>query len=447
MTFAPRETEPRPQTRRAFVQHAGQALTLAATGSLAPVLFTGCSRSKPPETIKVGILHSQTGTMAISETSLRDAELFAIEEINAAGGVLGKLLVPVVENPRSRSDDLYPRKALRLIVEDGATVVFGCWTSASRKAVLPIFEEQNGLLFYPLQYEGNESSSNIIYTGSTPNQQILPAVDWLRGSGRSRSRFYLIGSDYVFPWTANYIIARHLAAHAPEVEIVGTQYVPLGQRKFSEIIADITAAKPDVIVSTINGDSNIYFYQELAAQGVTPDQIPVLATSVGEDELRSLQPEVVTGHLAAWSYFQSLDTPENRSVVERFQREHGEDRVFGDPMEAAYCSVHLWKRAVEQAGTVAVDAVIEALGQGLEFQGPGGVFKIDPKTRHAYKHCRVGKIREDRQFEIVYDSQELIAPDPYPQVAFPGWSCDWTRSGVTKGDVVPIGPGSAAQST
>ncbi len=189
----------------------------------------------------------------------RDAELFAIEEINADGGVLGKLIVPVVENPRSRFEDLYPRKALRLLVEDGVAVVFGCWTSGSRKAVLPVFEEQNGLLFYPLQYEGNECSPNIVYTGSTPNQQILPAIDWLRGNGGFKKRFYLIGSDYVFPWTANYIIARHLEVNAPDVEIVGTTYVPLGHRQFDDIVRDIKSSSPDVIVSTINGDSNIYF--------------------------------------------------------------------------------------------------------------------------------------------------------------------------------------------
>jgi urea transport system substrate-binding protein len=418
----------------------GKSLALPALGGFSPLAFSGCNLIAPPaaKTVKVGILHSETGTMLISETALRDAELMAIEEINAAGGVLGHQLQPVVKDGRSRFTEVFPRKARQLLADDKVAVVFGCWTSSSRKAVLPVFEELNGLLFYPVQYEGNESSRNIVYAGAVPNQQILPAIAWLQSAaGGNRKRFYLIGSDYVFPRTANLIIRKYLEARGGG-ELAGQKYLPLGHADFKDIVRDIALAKPDAIVSTINGDSNLGFYEELAAQGITADEIPVLATSVAEDELRSLLPSQVKGHLAAWTYFQSLNTPANKEFVGRFRQAYGYDCVTDDPIEAAYSQVYLWKQAVERAGSFAVDKVHTALREGIEVEAPSGKIKIDPKTQHTYKRFRLGRMCEDRQFDIVYESQDWIAPDPYPEVAFPGWSCDWTQGGLTRGTPVSI---------
>jgi urea transport system substrate-binding protein len=438
--FPPSQSPARCNRREALHQ-SGAALTLAAASSLSPWLASGCAvpaAGAAAAPIKVGILHSQTGTMSLSETSLRDAELMAIEEINASGGLLGRQIEPVVEDPRSRAADLFPKLAKKLLVEDKVAAVFGCWTSASRKAVLPVFEQHNGLLFYPLQYEGNESSPNVVYTGSAPNQQILPAIDWLQSpAGGSLTQFFLLGSDYIFPRTANLIITRHLqlAGKAP----VGELYVPLGHRDFEQVVTDIKGAVPDAIINTINGDSNVYFFKALAAARVKAKNLPVLSFSVGEDELRGLLPAWSEGHLAAWSYFQSVNTPQNRDFVRKFKDEHGADRVTDDPIEAAYSQVYLWKLAVEQAGAMDVDAVRAALRSGIEFDAPGGRLRVDPKTQHAFKWFRVGRARPDRQFDIVYESPHWIEPEPYPQCAFPGWHCDWTAGGVTKGTEVKIG--------
>jgi urea transport system substrate-binding protein len=425
-------------SRREMLRRSAGTISLAAAAPLAPLLLSGCEAStSKEEVIKVGILHSLTGTMAISEISLADMEIMAIEEINAAGGVLGKKIQPVIEDARSRVKDIFPRKAAKLLLEDRVAAVFGCWTSASRKAVLPVFEEHNGILFYPLQYEGNECSRNIVYTGLAPNQQILPAIDWLISPyGGARRRFYLLGSDYIYPRTANYIVNTY--AEEAGAEILGELYTPLGERDYVGIVDEIVAANPDVIFSTLNGDTNVHFYRELAVRGITPQQMPVFATSVGEDELRGLLPSDVEGHLAGWSYFQTVDTPANHAFVERFQAEHGEDRVVSDPMEAAYSQVYLWKLAVEKAGSFEVDRVLEAFNTGIEFEAPGGRIMVDPKTRHTYKPFLIGKIREDRQFNIVYQTPDLIKPEPYPKLAFPGWQCDWTEGGVTSGEEIRV---------
>jgi urea transport system substrate-binding protein len=426
-------------TRREILGRGASAVGLIAAAPLAPLLLGGCGEvvSPEPEVVKVGILHSQTGTMAISEISLVDMELMAIEEINAAGGVLGRQIVPIIEDARSRAEDIFPKKARKLLAEDKVAAVFGCWTSSSRVAVKPVFEELNGLLYYPLQYEGNECSRNIVYTGLAPNQQILPAIEWLvSGEGGGRRRFYLLGSDYVYPRTANLIVKKY--AEKEGAEIVGEAYTAMGERDYRTIVDDILAANPDVIFTTLNGDTNVYFYRELAARGVTPQQLPVFATSLGEDELRGLLPADVQGHLAGWSYFQSVDTPANRSFVERFQAEHGEDRVVSDPMEAAYSQVYLWKLAVEKAGSFEVDRVLEAYNAGIEFDAPGGKIMVDPKTRHTYKPFLIGRIGADRQFDILYETPDWIRPDPYPPLAFPGWQCDWTGAGVTEGEAVDI---------
>jgi urea transport system substrate-binding protein len=416
--------------------------------ALLSVSASGCGK-KSSDTIKVGILHSLTGTMAISEKSLRDAELLAIKEINAKGGVLGKKIEAIVEDPQSKFTDVFPEKARKLLLKDNVVAVFGCWTSVSRKNVLPVFEENNGLLFYPVQYEGNECSKNVVYTGAAPNQQIEPAVKWLLDKGYKK--FYLLGSDYIFPRTANLIIVKYLEKYGgmKGAKVVEEKYTPLGHLDYTNVVQDIIAKEPDVIFSTINGDSNTNFYNQLASDGITAGdinkpgaskkQIPVIAVSVGEDELRTLEPSKVKGHLAAWNYFESLDTPTNKEFVKKFKDEYGQDRVTDDPIAAAYAQVYLWKLAVEKAKSTDVDKVREALHSGIEFDAPEGKIKVDPKTQHVYKYFRLGKIRDDRQFDIVYETPQWIEPNPYPAFAFPGWSCDWTHGGVTQGKRVKIG--------
>jgi urea transport system substrate-binding protein len=306
--------------------------------------------------------------------------------------------------------------------------------------VRPVFEACDGLLFYPVQYEGNECSPNIVYTGTVPNQQVLPAVDWLRSrSGGSRRRFFLLGSDYVFPWTLSHIIEKHLAATYPDTEVVGKQYVPFGHREFRPVVRDIVRSEADVVVNMINGDSNLYFYNELLEQKISASDFPVLATSIGEDELRGMLPEAVEGHLAAANYFQSIDSPANREFVRRFQWEHGEDRVVSDAMESAYTSVYLWKTAVEAAQSIEVAAVRQALATGIKYDAPGGTVRIDPRNQHVTKRCRVGRIRADRQFDIVYETPRVLSPNPFPQESFPGWRCDWTKKGLVPGEAVELG--------
>ncbi len=433
--FANRTGAPPP--RREFLKRAGS--TLLGAGASSTLLTSGCAQKVEADPIKVGILHSQTGTMAISETSLRDIELFAIEEINAAGGLLGRKIQPVVEDPRSRNDDLFPRRARKLLAEDGVSVLFGCWSSVGRKAVVPVVEEFGSLLFYPVQYEGNECSPNVIYTGSVPNQQILPALDWMRSlSGGRKRRFFLIGGDLIYPLTASHVIRQHFEATYPDTQIVGESYFPLGRTDFVETVREILSSEADVVVNMIDGDSNVHFYDELSRQGVSARDLPVIATSIGEDELRGLLPEVVEGHFAAWNYFQSLESPINRRLIESFQLEHGEDRVMSDPMEAAYVAVQLWKQGVESAGSADPMAVRDALRSGAQIAAPSGNVSLDPRNQHLSKRCRVGRIRADRQFDIVFESSRMLGPDPFPQDAFPGWRCDWTGSGLVEGPAVEI---------
>ncbi|MFM9011231.1 MAG: transporter substrate-binding protein [Planctomycetota bacterium] len=430
---------PTPRPTRRDVLRGGSAATLVAARTLAPALFVGCSLGIPPRAkqVVVGMLHSQTGPLAISAASLRDVELHAIEQINAAGGLLGRQLVARAPDTRSRTS-LFPKRA-RQLLDEGAAAVFGCWTSASRKAVLPIFEQAKTLLFYPVQYEGNESSPYVVYGGMVPNQQIMPSLDWLASAaGGTRKRLFLVGSDYVFPRTANFIAKKYLAARGQGLRVVGEDYLPLGERDFSAVVRKLVASNADCVLNTVNGDSNIGLFAALTEAKVDPAKIPVVSTSIAEDELRSLPPAHVRGHYAAGCYFQSLDTPANRSWVEGFRREFGHDRVTDDPMEPAWCLMHLWKQAVEKAGSFDTPAVRQAFREGLAFDGPGGRVRLDPQTQHIDKFFRLGRIRGDRQFDIVHASPEPIAPDPYPQVAFPGWSVDWTAGGITRGAEVDI---------
>lgn len=421
--------------RRALAD--GAAATLVAARTLAPALFAGCSLGVPAKSphVTVGMLHSQTGPLGISATSLRDIELHAFEQINAAGGILGRKIETLAPDPRSRTD-LFERVARRLI-DAGSVAVFGCWTSASRKAVLPLFEASKKLLFYSVQYEGNESSEYVVYGGMVPNQQIVPSIDWLlTADGGLRKKVFLVGSDYVFPRTANFITKKYLKSKG--LKHVGEAYRPLGDRDFKGIVGQIVASGADCVLNTVNGDSNLGLFAALAEAKIDPEKIPVVSTSIAEDELRSLLPSQVQGHYAASCYFQSLDTRANREWVEGFRREFGFDRVTGDPMEPDWCLVHLWKMAVEKAGSFETAAVRDALRDGLAFAGPGGTVRLDPKTQHTTKFFRMGRIRSDRQFDIVHASESPIDPDPYPSFAFPGWSCDWTKDGITRGAEVDI---------
>ncbi len=357
--------------------------------------------------IKVGILHSLSGTMAISETSVKDAELLAIEEINAKGGVIGKKIVPIIEDGAS-DWPTFAEKAQKLLQQDRVAAVFGGWTSASRKAMLPVFEALNGLLFYPVQYEGLEASPNIFYTGAAPNQQIVPAVEYLLSQGKKR--FYLLGSDYVFPRTANLIIKLQLQAMGGEV--VGEEYMPLGHTEFSTVINKIRAASPDVVFNTLNGDSNVAFFKQLRAAGITAEQLLTISVSVAEEEIRGIGAENMVGHLAAWNYYQTVDTPENAAFVSAYKEAYGEHRVTADPIEAGYIAVYLWAAAVEKAGTTDVDAVREA-AKGISFLAPEGWVTVHPENQHISKTVRIGRVRPDGQFEVIWSTDGPVDPDPY----------------------------------
>ena len=365
----------------------------------------GADRSSPP--IRIGILHSLSGTMAISEQSLVDAARMAIDEINQRGGVLGRQLEPIIEDGES-DWPTFARKAEKLIVEDKVASVFGCWTSASRKSVLPVFTKHNHLLWYPVQYEGQESSPNIIYTGAAPNQQITPAVAWCRRV--FGTRMFLVGSDYIFPRTANEIIKLRLAGFGATP--LGEEYRRLGSQDFDEIVAKIKESKPDVVLNTINGDSNRAFFQALRAADTGHPPIPVMSFSFAEDELRHIGVELTAGHYCSWNYFQSIDTPANRRFVREFRNRYGADRVTDDPIEAAYFQVHLFAKAVEKAGNTDVNAIRRA-ARGLIFAAPGGLVRIDPRNQHTWKVSRIGRIQRNGQFKIVWSSEDPLPPRPF----------------------------------
>jgi len=371
---------------------------------------TGSTTTAPAasdNTIKVGILHSLSGTMSISEVSVKDAELMAIDEINKSGGVMGKQIVPVIEDGAS-DWPTFAEKAKKLLQEDKVAVIFGCWTSASRKAVLPVMESQHGLLFYPVQYEGLESSPDIYYTGAEPTEQIVPGVNYLLSQGKKK--IFLLGSDYVFPRTANKIIKAQLAAMGGTM--AGEEYTPLGATEYSTVISKIKAAKPDAVFNTLNGDSNVAFFKQLKEAGITADMMPVLSVSVAEEEARGIGPANIAGHLCAWNYFQTTKTPENDKFVKDYKAKYGADRVTDDPIEAGYFGVYLWKKAVEKAGATDVDKVVAAAG-GVDFDAPEGKIMIDGDNHHTYKIARIGKFRPDGLIDEVWSSGKAIEPDPY----------------------------------
>lgn len=382
-------------------------------------------------TIKVGILHSLSGTMAISEKSVVDSTQLAIDEINSKGGVLGKKIEPILEDGAS-DWPTFAEKAKKLIEEDQVVVIFGCWTSASRKAVLPVFEEKNHMLFYPVQYEGQECSKNIFYTGAAPNQQIEPSVDWLlQNKGKE---FYLVGSDYVFPRTANTIIKAQLQAKGGKT--VGEDYLPLGSTEVAPIIAKIRSALPNggVIYNTLNGDSNVAFFKQLQGAGLTVDKYPVMSVSIAEEEVKAIGVDFLKGQYAAWNYFQTVDTPENKAFVEAFKAKYGADRVTNDPMEAGYISVNLWKQAVEKAGDAGTPTDLEkvrATVVGQAMNAPEGPVKMFP-NHHISKTVRIGEVEDNGLFKIVYATPKPVDPIPWNQFVAEtkGFSCDWTRTNV-----------------
>jgi urea ABC transporter urea binding protein len=355
--------------------------------------------------IRIGILHSLTGSMAISEAPLVDAARMAIAEINQTGGVLGQPIEPVIEDGAS-DEKIFAEKARKLIQQDQVATIFGCWTSACRKAIVPVLEELNALLWYPLQHEGLEESKHVFYTGSCPNQQVEPAIKWL--TNHHGKRFFLVGSDYVFPRTVHKIIEAQVKGLGGTV--VDQAYMPLGGKDFSQIFDRIRHHQPDVIFNTLNGDSNLAFYQQYHQAGIQPDQLPIMAVSVAEPELCSIAREAA-GTYASWSYFQSLDTPQNQQFVENFQSRYGADRVTSDPIEAAYTQVYLWKQAVETARSLEMDAV-RAAAIGQTWDAPGGIVRID-ENQHLWKDCYLGRAQPTGQFEMVHRSDRPIQPMPW----------------------------------
>ncbi|NLE86821.1 MAG: urea ABC transporter substrate-binding protein [Myxococcales bacterium] len=414
----------------------------AATAEAAP------SKGKETGPIKVGILHSLSGTMAISETSLKDVALMTIDAINAKGGLLGRKLEPIVVDPAS-DWPLFAEKARELIQKEGVAVVFGCWTSVSRKSVLPVFEELNGLLFYPVQYEGEESSYNVFYTGAAPNQQAIPAVEYLMSeAGGGAKRWVLLGTDYVYPRTTNKILRYFLQEHGVAEKDILETYTPFGHSDYQTIVADIkkfAAGTPTAVVSTINGDSNVPFYKELANQGLKASDIPVVAFSVGEEELRGIDTKPLKGHLAAWNYFMSIDTPENKEFIDLWKAyvkeknlPDGDKRVTNDPMEATYLGIKMWAGAVLQAGTTDVDAVRQAMGSQVVKSPSGFDITMDGKNHHLHKPVYIGEIEESGQFKIVWKTEGPVRAEPWSKYVpdskekVADWSFPWVCGNCTK---------------
>ena len=398
--------------------------------------------AKAEETIKVGILHSLSGTMAISETTLKDVMLMLIDDQNKKGGLLGKKLEPVVVDPASNWP-LFAEKARELISQQKVDVVFGCWTSVSRKSVLPVFEELNGLLFYPVQYEGEESSRNVFYTGAAPNQQAIPAVEYLMSEdGGGATRWVLLGTDYVYPRTTNKILRAFLHSKGVSDDDIMENYTPFGHSDWQTIVAEVkkfaSAGKKTAVVSTINGDANVPFYKELANQGISAEDISVVAFSVGEEELAGIDTGPLVGHLAAWNYFMSVDTPENDAFIEKWHAFIGnEDRVSNDPMEAHYIGFKMWVQAVKQAGSTDVDAVRQAM-YGQKVKNLTGGTAVMNVNHHLSKPVLIGEIQDDGQFDVVWETESVVVGDAWsdfiPESAklTANWTYPWVCGNCTE---------------
>lgn len=397
-----------------------------------------CADCRKPLPIRVGVLHSFSGTMSISEKSVADATLMAIEEVNAKGGVLGRAVEPVVADGKSDADT-FARELARLVEKEKVVTVFGCWTSSSRRTVRPVVERLKSLLVYPVQYEGLESSPNIVYTGAAPNQQIIPSVKWsMDHLGRT---FFLVGSDYVFPRTANAIIRDQVTALRGDV--LGEEYVLLGSHDVDALVAKIKSARPKVVLNTINGDTNVAFFEALRKAGITPQETPTMSFSIGEEELRSLDAKGLAGDYATWNYFQSLSSQENAEFVKSYKARYGANRVTSDPIEAAYFGVHLWAQAVTSAGSADTNEIRLAIKK-QSFLAPEGVVYVDLDNLHTWKSVRIGRIREDGQFDVVWSSARPVRPVPYPiyrskadwerflSDMYEGWGKRWANPGRGK---------------
>ena len=405
------------QTRRNFLKMTALSSLMTLSGLASVSAFAA-------DTIKVGILHSLSGTMAISETALKETALMTIDEINKAGGVMGKKLVPVVVDPASNWP-LFAEKSRQLLSKDKVDVVFGCWTSVSRKSVLPVFKELNGLLFYPVQYEGEELEKNVFYTGAAPNQQAIPAVEYLMSKdGGSAKRFVLLGTDYVYPRTTNKILRAFLHSKGIKDADIMEEYTPFGHSDYQTIIAKIkkfaAEGKKTAVVSTINGDSNVPFYKELGNAGLKATDVPVVAFSVGEEELRGVDTKPLVGHLAAWNYFQSIKNPTNTKFIQMYKDwakkqklPNAANVVTNDPMEATYIGIHMWKQAVEKAKSTDVNKVIAAMA-GQTFKAPDGfVVKMDEKNHHLHKPVFIGEVKADGQFNVVWKTKGPVRAEPW----------------------------------
>ncbi|WP_431862476.1 urea ABC transporter substrate-binding protein [Azospirillum sp.] len=403
---------------------------MVAGCALAAGLFATAAMAADP--IKIGVLHSLSGTMAISETTLKDTVLMMVDDINKKGGLLGRKVEAVVVDPASNWP-LFAEKARELLQKEKVAAVFGCWTSVSRKSVLPVFEELNGMLFYPVQYEGEESSRNVFYTGAAPNQQAIPAVEYLMGpDGGSVKRWVLAGTDYVYPRTTNKILEAFLISKGVPKDDILINYTPFGHADWQTIVADIkkfaSAGKKTAVVSTINGDANVPFYKELANQGIKATDIPVVAFSVGEEELAGIDTKNLVGHLAAWNYFQSVDSPENDAFIKQWKTFIKNDkRVTNDPMEATYIGFKMWTQAVMQAGTTDVDAVRQAM-YGQKVRSPSGYDSVMNTNHHLSKPVMIGEIQANGQFQIVNQTKTAIKADAWspfiPESA--KLTADWT---------------------
>jgi urea transport system substrate-binding protein len=397
---APAAAKPTTAPAAAAATPAPAAAAAATTGPAAGAASTAG--------IKVGVLNSLSGTMAISEVAVKNATLMAIDEINATGGVMGQQLVPVIQDGAS-DWPTFAEKAKLLIQNEKVAATFGCWTSASRKAVLPVVEQLNGLLYYPVQYEGLETSKNIFYIAAPPNQQIIPAVTYLLQKGMKN--MYLLGSDYVFPRTANKVIKAQLAAEGGKT--AAEEYTPLGNTDYSAVVSKIKAAKPDVVFNTLNGDSNVAFFKQLKAAGMTVDNLPVMSVSVAEVEVAGIGIDNFKGQLTAWNYFQSVGADANKKFVANYQSKYGAKEVTDDPIEHAYSAVYLWAKTVEKAKSTDVDKV-RAAADGVSFDSPQGTITLDGATQHIFQKAMIGKAGIDGQFEVVWDSgAEALKPDPY----------------------------------
>lgn len=381
---------------------------IAATATAVSIVFSAASMAA--DTIKVGVLHSLSGTMAISETTLKDTVLMMIEEQNKKGGLLGKKLEAVVVDPASNWP-LFAEKTRELLTKEKVDVIFGCWTSVSRKSVLPVIEELNGLLFYPVQYEGEESSKNVFYTGASPNQQAIPAVDYLM-TDIGVKRWVLAGTDYVYPRTTNKILEAYLKAKGVDEKDIMINYTPFGHSDWQGIVSDIkkfgSTGKQTAVVSTVNGDANIPFYKELGNQGISAEDIPVIAFSVGEEELSGLDTGPLVGHLAAWNYFQSIESDENTAFIAKWRKFiKNKNRVTNDPMEATYIGFNMWAAAVEKVGTTDVDAVEQAM-IGITSPNLTGGIAVMNKNHHLSKPVFIGEIQDDGQFEVVWQTAGVV---------------------------------------